>query len=469
MTSVLLVDDEPDILDLLSITLIQMGVHPVKAASLAQARQHLLSGDVFALCLTDLRLPDGEGTELLNLIEENHLDIPVAVITAHGSQSSAVEAMKKGAFDYLNKPIGLEQLRALIKSVIQVNPIAKKEVAHALDEGCGLLGQSLPIVHVRNQIQRIAPSQAPVHIFGESGSGKERAARLIHACSRQAAGAFVAVNCGAIPESLMESEFFGHRKGSFTGADRDHIGFFQAAHGGTLFLDEIAELPLSMQVKLLRAIQEKSIRRVGSTEETSVSVRVLSATHRPLREWVAQGLFRQDLYYRINVIELTLPPLRELREDIVPIAQAILKRLAPQETIALSPATQAALMAYSFPGNVRELENLMERALALRMNPFEIQVEDLGFCETSQSAFIPATDHHLVSMPESEPAGLIKSILQTGSLENYLDNIEKQALEAALLLTQGNRTAAAQTLGISFRSMRYRLDRLNLTAQGDES
>lgn len=465
--AILLVDDEADILDLLALALIQMGLHPVKAATLAQAREHLLSGQHFALCLTDLRLPDGEGTELLDTLQQHRLDIPLAVITAHGSQSSAVEAMKRGAFDYLNKPIGLDQLRALVKSVVHVSPSSKeaaRAAAQAQGTECGLLGNSAPIVQVREHIRRFAASNAPVHIHGESGSGKERAAQLIHTLSRRSNGPFIAVNCGAIPEALMESEFFGHRKGSFTGADRDHTGFFQAAHGGTLFLDEIADLPLSMQVKLLRSIQEKSVRRVGSTEEVPVDIRLLSATHRPLREWVTQGLFRQDLYYRINVIELELPPLRELRDDILLIAKTILERLAPDESITLTAAAQTALLGYPFPGNVRELENLMERALALRLTPNQIDTDDLGLAPETLSL----SSEYTTSLPDTSPEAMLETITRNGSLEHYLDALERQALEAALQLTNGNRTAAAQRLGITFRSMRYRLDRLNIIPAGDD-
>lgn len=458
--TILLVDDEPDILDLLSVALIQMGLHPIKAASVKEAKQLLLSKQKFALCLSDLRLPDGEGLELLEVIHANQLDIPLAVITAHGSQNSAVEAMKRGAFDYLNKPIGLDQLRSLIKSVVQPKATAPLHTHHSEQ---GLIGHTAPMQQVKDYIKRFAASHAPVHIHGESGSGKERAARLIHASSRRANAPFIAVNCGAIPEALMESEFFGHRKGAFTGADRDHIGFFQAAQGGTLFLDEIAELPILMQVKLLRAIQEKLIRRVGSTEESPVDVRILSATHRPLLQWVAEGKFRQDLYYRINVIELKLPPLRELKEDILLIAEATLKRLSTEHgidhPIQFSETAKQALLSYTFPGNVRELENMIERALALRHNLHEVTHEDLGFSNHCDKTPLVDATHITTALSQESTLELITSM---GSLEKYLDEVERIALQAALDSTDGNRTLAAQRLGISFRSMRYRLDRLNL-------
>jgi two-component system, NtrC family, response regulator PilR len=461
--AILLVDDEPDILDLLGLAIIQMGLNPVKAHSLNEAKKHILSPTTFSLCITDLRLPDGEGTELLSFIQEHQLNLPLAVITAHGSQSSAVEAMKQGAFDYLNKPIGLEQLRSLIKSALpDLFGPKKSSLSSKPDssqkENDFLLGNSARMLQVKDYIRRFAASNAPVYIFGESGSGKERAARLIHALSRRANGPFIAVNCGAIPEALMESEFFGHRKGAFTGADRDHIGFFQAAEGGTLFLDEIAELPLLMQVKLLRAIQEKSVRRLGSTEEVPVNIRLLCATHQPLQDRVNAGLFRHDLYYRINVIQLDLPPLRELSDDISLIASHSLKQLAHDQSVCFTPAALEALQHYSFPGNVRELENIIERALALRHSHDVIDIQDLKLVSTPKENHFSLAENSTAHSPKD----VLALIQQEGTLESYLDNIERKVLETALEATHGNRTNAAHRLGITLRSLRYRLDRLNL-------
>ena len=360
---VLVVDDEADIRELIDLTLLRMGLTAVCAGSVAEARAALASHD-FQLCLTDMRLPDGDGLDIVRHIGEAYAHLPVAVITAYGSAENAVAALKAGAFDYLAKPIGLEQLRNLVQAALRL-PGTEEAVGTAEQEGPELLGASPAMQQVRAMIEKLARSQAPVYISGESGSGKEVAARLIHARSARSAGPFVPVNCGAIPENLMESEFFGYRKGAFTGADSDRDGFFQAAHGGTLFLDEVADLPLSMQVKLLRAIQEKKVRKVGQVSEEPVDLRILCATHRNLRECVESGTFRQDLYYRLNVIELRMPPLRERSEDIEALAGRILKRLAGPEHPLLSAQALVMLMTYTFPGNVRELENILERATAL--------------------------------------------------------------------------------------------------------
>ncbi|MCL6555412.1 MAG: sigma-54 dependent transcriptional regulator [Burkholderiales bacterium] len=435
-----MVDDEADLLELLELTLLRMGLEPQRAMKVNEARQRL-EEEWFDLCLTDMRLPDGTGLELVEYIAQHHPQLPVAVITAFGSAENAVAALKAGAFDYLCKPVSLEQLRALVKSALKVPEKTSERTVSRV-----LLGNSPAIQQVRAMLDKLARSQAPVHITGESGSGKELAARLIHERSNRRDKPFIAVNCGAIPENLMESEFFGYRKGAFTGAETDREGFFQAAHGGTLFLDEVADLPLPMQVKLLRAIQEKSVRRVGATQEEPVDVRIISATHQNLAQLVESGRFRQDLYYRLNVIEVRMPALREMREDIPVIAEAILARLAAaanQPMPRLTADAVAALQDYSFPGNVRELENILERALALA-NGAEIGSQDLYLSvpEAAQEA-------------EREPGA-------KWPLQEYLDRVEKEAILEALEKTRYNKTAAARLLGITFRALRYRLERLGI-------
>ena len=438
-SQVLVVDDEPDIRELLELTLMRMGVGVVSVGSLGAAREALKDGR-FDLCLTDMRLPDGEGLDLVRHIAGLGADLPVAVITAYGSTENAVAALKAGAFDYVSKPVGLEQLRALVKSALTL----PERAAEAPLAGQRLLGESAPLREVRELIGKLARTQAPVYISGESGSGKELAARLIHENGARRDKPFVPVNCGAIPENLMESEFFGYRKGAFTGADADRDGFFQAADGGTLFLDEVADLPLAMQVKLLRAIQEKKVRKIGATQEDPVDVRIISATHRNLAEQVEAGRFRQDLFYRLNVIELRMPPLRECREDVAAIAQAVLARFAAGGGAAparLSPGALEALAAHDFPGNIRELENILERAVALS-GAEQIEPEDLR-----------------LERPERGEAD------STGSLPDYLDRLEREAILQALRDTGFNRTAAAQRLGVSFRSLRYRMQRLGVREQ----
>src|SRR5437764_14024257 len=343
---VLVVDDEPDLLELLELTLSRMGLDTTRAESVNDALR-LLDREPFDLCLTDMRLPDGEGLRVVEYITQKALDVPVAVITAYGSAENAVAALKAGAFDYLSKPVALEQLRALVKQALKVPEKPQPATSYQL------LGESPAMQQVRALIERLAKSQAPVFINGESGSGKELAARMIHLKGPRAEQPFIAVNCGAIPENLMESEFFGYKKGAFTGAEADRDGFFQAAHNGTLFLDEVADLPLQMQVKLLRAIQEKKVRKVGSTQEEPVDVRLISATHKKLGALVESGEFRQDLYYRLHVIELSMPSLREMREDIPLIANAILARLSRGNPAQLDVEAIAALERYPFPGNVR--------------------------------------------------------------------------------------------------------------------
>ena len=434
---VLVVDDEPDLLELLELTLSRMGLDTTRAQTVSEAIK-LLDTQGFDLCLTDMRLPDGEGLAVVEHITEKGLDVPVAVITAFGSAENAVAALKAGAFDYLAKPVALEQLRALVKQALKV---PEKPAAPSSYQ---LLGESQAVMQVRSMIERLAKSQAPVFITGESGSGKELAARMIHSGGSRAELPFVPVNCGAIPENLMESEFFGYKKGAFTGAEGDRDGFFQAANGGTLFLDEVADLPLPMQVKLLRAIQEKKVRKVGATTEEPVDVRIISATHKRLPALVDAGEFRQDLFYRLHVIELAMPSLREMREDIPTIADAILKKLTRGPVARLDAEAVSALEAYPFPGNVRELENILERGLSLAADPQRITAADL----------------HL-----TPPAEETDATMPTGDkwpLQDYLDRVERTAINEALEKTRYNRTAAAKLLGITFRAMRYRMERLGI-------
>ncbi|PIV14416.1 MAG: sigma-54-dependent Fis family transcriptional regulator [Gallionellales bacterium CG03_land_8_20_14_0_80_55_15] len=439
---VLLVDDEPDILELLEMALLKMGLSVDKAANLHTALDKL-TAHRYDLCLTDMRMPDGNGLELVQYINQRNLDVPVAVITAHGNLENAVTALKAGAFDYLAKPLSLEQLRNLVKSALslpQSGPSGDKL----------LLGHSPAMQKVRDLIERVARSQAPVHISGESGSGKELAARLIVQSGANCNQPMIAVNCGAIPENLMESEFFGYKKGAFTGADKDKEGFFQAAEGGTLFLDEVADLPLAMQVKLLRVIQEKRVRRVGTTTEEPVDVRIISATHNDLAERVKQGQFRQDLYYRLNVIPIRMPALRELRDDIPEIARKTLERLRGGSSAQFSEEALHVLQAYDFPGNVRELENIIERALAL-----------------CSEGLISVQDMHLT--PDASSLSEVGEVTNKYPLPDYLDLVEKRALLAALQQTNFNRTAAAKLLGLTFRTMRYRMERLGIKSPEGES
>ncbi len=441
LTRVLVVDDEADIRELLDLTVARMGLSADCAASVAEAR-HLLEQQRYQLCITDMRLPDGDGLEIVRLISERYGETPVAVITAFGSAQNAVAALKAGAFDYLAKPVALEQLRSLIKSALSLpRRNGGADGGQVGGAAAQLIGESAAIGHVREMIDKLARSQAPVYISGESGTGKELAARLIHDHSARRAAPFVPVNCGAIPENLMESEFFGYRKGAFTGADRDREGFFQAATGGTLFLDEVADLPLVMQVKLLRAIQEKKVRKVGHTAEEAVDVRIISATHRMLKDCVDSGTFRQDLYYRLNVIELRMPPLRERDEDVAPLVEALLVRICGTQPPRLDPQAMTVLKAYSFPGNVRELENILERATAL-CNHDRIVLDDLQLA--------PATVVNDSAGRDGE------------TLDDYLNRVEKQAILDALAKTAFNRTAAARLLGVTFRSLRYRIERLGI-------
>jgi two-component system response regulator PilR (NtrC family) len=478
MTSprILIVDDEADLRELLEITLLKMGLDVDSAATVEEARARLAQTE-YALVLTDMRLPDGLGIELVQEITAQCRNTPVAVITAFGSADNAVMALKAGAFDYLSKPVGLEQLRVMVRSALRLQqdaPSAGQAPTGAAPTALRLMGQSDAIQALRAQIVRLARSMAPVAISGESGSGKELAARDIHAQSARSDKAFIAVNCGAIPEALMEAEFFGYRKGAFTGANDDRDGFFQAANGGTLLLDEVADLPLAMQVKLLRAIQERRVRKVGATQEEPVDVRIISATHQDLHACVGKGTFRQDLYYRLNVIELNLPPLRERLDDIELLSNAILARLAgPGHKAALTPEALQALRGYHFPGNVRELENILERALAFA-NDGLIEVSDLALKGTAPgeavpvavpAASAPVTEAPpAANVPEAPPVISAQTDDLPSSLPDHLDDIEREVIRRALAKTHFNRTQAAELLGISFRQLRYRMQRLDIHA-----
>jgi len=437
---VLIVDDEPDIRELLEITLSRMNLQSSSAADLAEALDLLKTQD-FHLCLTDMRLPDGDGLELVQKIQTEYPHIPVAVITAHGSTETAIAALKAGAFDFVSKPVDLIKLRALVSSALKLSHEPAQESKQDAPLPVNIIGESKQIKELKNQISKLARSQAPVFISGESGSGKELAARAIHALGPRKDKEFVAINCGAIPSELMESEFFGHIKGSFTGADKDKSGLFKAADGGSLFLDEIADLPLHMQVKLLRAIQEKSVRPVGAQHETPVDVRIISASHKNLQNAVKTGSFRQDLFYRINVIELQVPSLREHRMDIPILTQHILDRLSQDQhadKVKISQDALEKLEKYDFPGNIRELENLLQRAYALCENN---QIEHIDLPVTSSTRELPSGDF---------------------SLEEHLEEVESSAILNALEATRWNKTAAAEKLGMSFRSFRYRIKKLGL-------
>ncbi len=446
---ILIVDDEPDIRELLEITIGRMGLKTAAADSVAAALT-LLKKHEFALCLTDMKLPDGNGMEIIQHIQQHAPQTPVAMITAFGNVETAIGALKAGAFDFITKPIDLERLRSLIQTSLRLEdgsePVGYSNTAQ-------LLGNTPIIKELRKQIQKMARSQAPIYISGESGSGKEVVARLIHANGPRASGPFIPVNCGAIPTELMESEFFGHVKGSFTGAHEDKKGLFEAANGGTLFLDEVADLPLAMQVKLLRAIQEKSVRKVGSNQEVGVDVRILSATHKNLKIEMEENRFRGDLFYRINVIEVRVPSLRERKDDIPLLADKILRQLADEWQLA-KPALRddalAALQAYDFPGNVRELENILERAYTLCEADI-ITRDDLHLPQgATESVALESAESLAANFSGSEP------------LEKYLEQVEATILQRALDQHRWNRTAAAKALGMTFRQLRYRLQKLGL-------
>ena len=429
----LVIDDEPDICELLTLTLGRMDIDTVSATDVGGAKK-LLGKQAFDLCLTDMRLPDGDGLELVEWMQVNAPEVPVAVITAHGNVETAVQALKLGAFDFISKPLDLNHLRNIIENALKVHAAANSKSQ--------LLGDSPAMYELRDMVDRVARSQAPVHISGESGTGKELVARLVHDSGPRGDGPFVPVNCGAIPAELMESEFFGHRKGSFTGAVSDKIGLIQSADGGTLFLDEIADLPLSMQVKLLRVIQEKTVRPVGASGEETVNARILSATHKNLSDMVVDGEFREDLYYRINVIELHVPALRDRGDDVVLLAEHIMKRLSASTTLDMD--AQHALLSYAFPGNVRELENMLERAVTLCV-----------------SGTISESDLHMRTQTPTE----INPALSTNTnLGDQVEDVQRQAIVEALEKTRYNKTAAAKLLGLSFRQLRYRIKKLGIDA-----
>ena len=516
---VLVVDDEQDIRDLMEMTLMKMGLS-VETAEGVNAAKKWLDSKKFSLVLTDMRMPDGSGLEVVEYINEKELDVPVAVITAFGNADQAVQAIKTGAFDYLQKPITLAQLRTLVKSAIKIHEedsrpapaLAKEEPppqADGADEGLPeneepqeskaagrkiqpttdeqpaanpediprLIGRSPQIEEARQMIRKLARTTVPVYIAGESGSGKEQAARSIHELSDRRDRPFVAVNCGAIPENLMESEFFGYKKGSFTGADQDRLGFFQHAHGGTLFLDEVADLPLHMQVKLLRAIQEKAVRRIGDAQEVKVDVRIISATHKDLAALVAKGAFRQDLFYRLNVVSLTMPPLREMREDLPQFITQLLRKHRQGGDYTLTQPAKQALLQYSYPGNFRELENILERAVALAADntidaadlqlsnsPLLDEDDDWGSAIAAVSQNSGSPDPAETAAPENSGQldNLPGFVLGRTQVQDYLDDVERLIIEQALQKTRYNRTQAAKLLGISFRSMRYRMERLEI-------
>jgi two-component system response regulator PilR (NtrC family) len=492
---ILVVDDEADLRVLLEITLVKMGLDVDSAETLAEARALLAGGD-YALVLTDMRLPDGLGLELVREVTAAHKNTPIAVITAFGSADNAVVALKAGAFDYISKPLVLDQLRLMVQSALRLAPAAapaQSAAAASIAAPTRLKGESAVIQALRAQIVRLARSMAPIAITGESGSGKELAAREIHALSSRAGQPFIAVNCGAIPEALMEAEFFGYRKGAFTGASDERDGFFQAANGGTLMLDEVADLPLAMQVKLLRAIQERRVRKIGATAEEPVDVRIISATHQDLARCVESGKFRQDLFYRLNVIELGLPPLRERLDDLGVLTAAILERFSSFDNqVVLGPGVLEALSAYSFPGNVRELENILERALAFAddgvievsglalkgaaLAPPSLPVSPATLPEPSAAVAAPAAAMTITAeapIPVAAPAGIAVSPIRLAaspaddeplpsSLPEYLSQIERDIIVRALARTQFNRTQAAQLLGISFRQLRYQMQKLGI-------
>jgi two-component system response regulator PilR (NtrC family) len=498
---ILVVDDEADLRELLEITLLKMGLDVDSAATVREARG-LLAEKTYALVLTDMRLPDGLGLELVREVAASHRSTPIAVITAYGSAENAVVALKAGAFDYVSKPVVLDDLRTMVRSALKLSdqgaasPAGQGPEGGAAQGSSRLLGQSRAMQALRAQIGRLARSQAPIAINGESGSGKELAAREIHAQSARAGKPFVAVNCGAIPEALMEAEFFGYRKGAFTGAVDERDGFFQAADGGTLMLDEVADLPLAMQVKLLRAIQERRVRRIGATAEEAVDVRIISATHKDLARLVEIGQFRQDLFYRLNVIELTLPPLRARLDDLPLLVDAVLARLAGpggaqggmQDKAKLGPGVLEALQGYAFPGNVRELENVLERALAFADDGvIEVgdlllkgaRVADAGTADAAQAAApatVPAAPAavapHATQAADTATTPAAPAVPSTAlgqgelpsNLPDYLNQVERDIILRALNQTQFNRTQAASLLGISLRQLRYQMQKLNINA-----
>ena len=443
---VLIVDDEADICELIEITLMRMDITSQSALNLTDAKL-LLETEHFDLCLTDMHLPDGNGISLVEHVQKNHKDLPIAVITAHGNMESAVKALKAGAFDFVSKPVDIQILRNLVSAATTLPEKTKNKKTDK--NQISITGKSAAVKTLLKNISKLARNQAPVFIHGESGSGKERVARMIHQQGARNDGPFIPVNCGAISAELMESEFFGHLKGSFTGAHSDKEGLFQAANGGTLFLDEIAELPLNMQVKLLRVIQEKAVRAVGAAQEIPVDVRILSASHKNLVKLVSDGAFREDLYYRINVIELTIPSLRDRKEDIPLFIEQLLNNLAAKmdmETPSIDSEAIAALKNYHFPGNVRELENILERAIAL-----------------SDNNSITTQDLHLKPVTNNEKSNIEITTPASSTVEPMdLAGQERKSIMHALEQTRWNKTAAAKLLGLTLRQLRYRLQKLDI-------
>jgi two-component system response regulator PilR (NtrC family) len=461
---VLVVDDEPDLVELVTLTLSRMQLATQSAGDVATAKR-LLKSQHFDLCLTDMRLPDGDGLDLLEWMTTHCPGVPCAVITAHGNVESAVRALKLGAFDFVSKPLDLGALRRIVSTALKLSQ--SPDTAVSTRAGAQLIGSAPAMDRLREMIMRVARSQAPVHIYGESGTGKELVARMIHASSPRAEGPFVPVNCGAIPSELMESEFFGHKRGSFTGAVTDKVGLIPSAEGGTLFLDEVADLPLHMQVKLLRVIQEKSVRPIGEQREAPIDVRILSATHKNLAELVSQARFREDLFYRINVIELRVPALRERAEDVPDLADAIVRRLARRlgiEPPTLTPEALDLLQTFPFPGNVRELENVLERALAL-CNQGRIELTDL------QVRAVPRPDNApplaADTIAKLRTANLSDDLVPAenagrAALGEQLEDVERAAIVKALEKARYNKTAAAKALGMTFRALRYRIKKLGI-------
>lgn len=463
--SALIVDDERGIRELLVLTLSRMGLEVSTAANLAEARMHL-SKNAFDLCITDMRLHDGSGLELVSEISAQYPHTPVAMLTAYGNVDIAVSALKSGAFDFVSKPVDIRVLRGLVQHALDLKQ--PKQAATKTEPTDQFIGKAPSITELRTMIAKVARSQAPVYIVGESGVGKELVARMIHKQGARASGPFIPVNCGAIPDELMESEFFGHTKGSFTGAHADKQGLFQAAQRGTLFFDEVAELPMHMQVKLLRAIQEKSVRPLGSSVETPVDVRILSATHKNLNELVAKGRFRHDLYYRINVIEMRVPPLRERLTDLPELINAFLTRLANNHSRPvprLSEKALAALCHYNFPGNVRELENILERALAMA-DMHIIEDKDLQLPSSDEFHFSPSTDAPTTNLAifsqEDATVPVSQNAPPTTALTSYIEQLERAAIQKALEENRWNKTKAAAQLGITFRALRYKLKKLEM-------
>ena len=458
--TVLVVDDEPDLVELVTLTLSRMQLPSQSAGDVATAKK-LLKAHRFGLCLTDMRLPDGDGLDLLEWINTHVPGVPCAVITAHGNVESAVRALKLGAFDFVSKPLDLGALRRIVSTALKLSQASDVATTHT---GTQLIGQAPGMDRLREMILRVARSQAPVHISGESGTGKELVARMIHASGPRAEGPFVPVNCGAIPSELMESEFFGHKRGSFTGAVTDKVGLIPAAEGGTLFLDEVADLPLHMQVKLLRVIQEKTVRPIGEQRESPIDVRILSATHKNLAELVAQARFREDLYYRINVIELRVPPLRERAEDIPNLAEAIVRKLARRlgiEPPAITAAALDVLQNFAFPGNVRELENVLERAVALS-DQKHIDVGDLQLRAVPRGDNAPPLAPELASQLRSQVPNHPAAAAPPAGLGEQLEDVERAAILKALEAARYNKTAAAKALGMTFRALRYRIKKLGI-------